>query len=123
MIVAASVLLGAVFVVSAVTKLAAPQQWRMQSAEIGVHGLVASIVPFLELLVGALLIAQIARRPVALVAGVVLLAFTSLLVLRLSQGRRPPCACFGALTSKPIGWGTVVRNAVFLGLASVIALH
>ena len=28
-----------------------------------------------------------------------------------AQGRRPPCACFGALTTKPIGWGNVVRNA------------
>jgi uncharacterized membrane protein YphA (DoxX/SURF4 family) len=122
-IVAASVLLGAVFVVAGVTKVSAPQQWRRQSAEIGVHRLVASLVPFLELVVGALLIAQLARRPVAVVALVVLLIFTSLLIVRLKQGRRPPCACFGALTARPIGWGNVVRNAVFIALAVVIALH
>jgi uncharacterized membrane protein YphA (DoxX/SURF4 family) len=122
-IVAASVLLGAVFVVAGVTKVSAPQQWRIESAAIGVHRLIAAFVPFLELMIGALLVAQIARRPVALVAGVVLLTFTLLLILRLSQGRRPPCACFGALTTKPIGWGNVARNATFIVLASVIALH
>ena len=53
----------------------------------------------------------------AAVAAVLLVAFTVLLVVRLPQGRRPPCACFGALTTKPIGWGNVVRNAIFLALA------
>jgi hypothetical protein len=51
-----------------------------------------------------------------------LLAFTVVLVVRLCQGRRPPCACFGALTTKPIGWGNVLRNAAFLAIAVAIAL-
>ncbi|MEO7369543.1 MAG: MauE/DoxX family redox-associated membrane protein [Ilumatobacteraceae bacterium] len=122
MIVALSVLLGAVFVVSAVMKLAAPQQWRGQAAELGVPPAVATVVPFAELLVGALLIAQLARHVVALVAGVMLVAFTGLLVVRLSQGRRPPCACFGAWSTKPIGWLDVVRNAVFVAVAVVVAI-
>jgi uncharacterized membrane protein YphA (DoxX/SURF4 family) len=121
-IVVASVLLGAVFVISGVTKLAAPQQWRAQSVELGVPVFVSAVLPFAELLVGALLVAQIARRPVAAVAGAMLLAFTLLLVVRLSQGRRPPCACFGALTTQPIGWGNVVRNAAFLAVAVVVGL-
>lgn len=123
MIVVASVVLGAVFVLSGVTKVSAPQQWAAQSAGIGVPRFVAAVVPFMELLVGALLVAQIARRPVAVVAGAVLLVFTSLLVLRLSQGRRPPCACFGQWSTEPIGWGDVLRNVVFLGLASLIVLQ
>jgi uncharacterized membrane protein YphA (DoxX/SURF4 family) len=121
-IVVASVVLGAVFVFSGVTKVSAPQQWRAQSAGIGVPRFVAVVVPFVELLVGALLVAQIARRAVAVVAGLVLFAFTLLLVLRLSQGRRPPCACFGQWSTKPIGWGDVLRNLVFLALASVIVV-
>jgi uncharacterized membrane protein YphA (DoxX/SURF4 family) len=122
-IVVASVLLGAVFVVSGVSKVAAPRQWSAQSAGIGVPRFVAAAVPFVELLVGALLVGQIARRVVAVAAGAVLLAFTSLLVLRLSQGRRPPCACFGQWSTKPIGWGDVLRNALFLALAALIILH
>ncbi|MGZ6987202.1 MAG: MauE/DoxX family redox-associated membrane protein, partial [Ilumatobacteraceae bacterium] len=57
-----------------------------------------------------------------LVAAALLVSFTTLLVLRMAQGRRPPCACFGAWTAKPIGWRNVVRNAVLLGLAAAVAV-
>jgi uncharacterized membrane protein YphA (DoxX/SURF4 family) len=121
-IVIASVLLGAVFVVSGITKLAAMQQWRAQAADLGVHSSIARVLPVAELAVGALLIAQIARRPVAIIAGVLLAMFTLLLAVRLSQGKRPPCACFGGLSSKPISWLSIARNAVFIALALVVAL-
>jgi uncharacterized membrane protein YphA (DoxX/SURF4 family) len=121
-IVIASVLLGAVFVVSGITKVAAMQRWRSQAADLGVHSSVAGALPVAELAIGALLIAQIARRPLAIVAGALLAAFTALLVVRLSQGRRPPCACFGTLSSKPVSWASVTRNAAFIILAAVVAL-
>jgi uncharacterized membrane protein YphA (DoxX/SURF4 family) len=120
-IVVVSVMLGAVFVVSGVAKVAAPQQWRSQSAGLGVPRTIAIVVPAIELVVGASLVAQLARRVSAVVAIVMLLAFTTLLVVRLKQGRRPPCACFGSLTSKPIGWSDVVRNVVFIALAVAAA--
>ena len=122
MIVVASLVLGAVFIVSGVTKIAAPTQWRTQSADLGVPAPIATALPFVELAVGALLVSQFARSFAAVIAGLLLFAFTILLVVRLAQGRRPPCACFGALTTKPIGWGNVVRNVVFLLLAGVVAL-
>ena len=123
MIVVVTVMLGAVFLTSGVMKVASPRQWRTQSADLGVPCAVATVVPFAELVVGALLVAQIARRPVASIAAGLLVAFSALLVVRLMQGRHPPCACFGALSSKPIGWGNVARNAVFLGLAAVVVLR
>ena len=122
MIVVTSVVLGAVFVVAGVLKLSTPGQWRTQSADLGVPGVVAAALPIVELVVGAILIAQLARRAAAVVAAILLLAFTVLLVVRLVQGRRPPCACFGALSAKPIGWGNVVRNAVLIVVAAVVAI-
>jgi hypothetical protein len=121
-IVVASVLLGAVFVISGVLKLSAPALWRTQSADLGVPGVVAAVLPIVEVVIGALLIAQLARRAAAIVAGVLLLCFTVLLVVRLMQGRRPPCACFGALSAKPISWANVGRNAVLVVLATVVAI-
>lgn len=123
MTIVASALLGVVFLVSGVTKVASPSQWRAQAADLGVPRVVTMVLPAIELMIGALLVAQIARRPVAIVAGVLLVAFTILLVVRLSQGRRPPCACFGALTTRPIGWHNVARNAGFLALAAAVALR
>ncbi len=122
MIVLASLLLGAVFLLSGILKVSAPREWRTQSAALGVPGFLAVVVPIVELLIGALLVAQIGRRPAALCAGALLVAFTGLLVVRLCQGRRPPCACFGALSTKPIGWGDVARNAGFLAIAVVIVV-
>jgi uncharacterized membrane protein YphA (DoxX/SURF4 family) len=121
-IVVAAVILGAIFLAAGVSKIGSSPQWRSQSADLGVPASLAVTVPFIEIVVGALLVAQIARRQVALVAAVLLMAFTVLLVVRLLQGRRPPCACFGAWMTKPIGWGDVARNGVFLALATVLAL-
>ncbi|MEP7201430.1 MAG: MauE/DoxX family redox-associated membrane protein [Ilumatobacteraceae bacterium] len=122
MIVVGSVLLGALFLIAGVSKLASPRQWHAQSADLGVPVPVSTVVPYVELMVGALLVSQVARRLVAAGAGVLLIAFTILLIVRLRQGRRPPCACFGALTSTPIGWSNVARNGAFVVLALAIAL-
>ena len=120
MIIAACLVLGAVFLLSGIVKMSATRQWLTQSADLGVPRAVAAVVPFAESAVGALLVAQFERRVVALVAAALLVAFTILLVVRLLQDRRPPCACFGVLSSKPIGWRNVVRNVVLLALAAVI---
>jgi uncharacterized membrane protein YphA (DoxX/SURF4 family) len=119
-IVVAAALLGLVFLAAGVTKMAAPQQWRSQSADLGVPHPVTRVLPSIEMTIGALLVAQIARRAVALAALVLLAAFTALLIRRLSQGRRPPCACFGRWSTKPIGWSDVARNAAFLVLAAAV---
>ncbi|MEY2445000.1 MAG: hypothetical protein QOE00_1580 [Ilumatobacteraceae bacterium] len=121
MIAAASAVLGAVFLLAGILKVSAPLQWRAQAAGLGVPRRAAVGVPFAEMVVGALLVCQVARRPVALVAAALLIAFTALLIVRLSQGRRPPCACFGALTAKPISWGSVARNVALLALAAAVA--
>jgi uncharacterized membrane protein YphA (DoxX/SURF4 family) len=120
-IIAASLVLGAVFLLSGILKMSAPRQWLSQSADLGVPRVVAAVVPFAESIVGALLVAQFERRVVALAAAALLVGFTILLVMRLAQGSRPPCACFGALTTKPIGWSNVVRNGALLALAAFVA--
>ena len=118
----AAVVLGAVFVVSSVTKLASPGVWYSQAAGLGVPRPVAAVVPYLEAVLAAWLVVQWHRAVAALVAAVVLCAFTALIVVRLAQGRRPVCACFGALSARPIGAATVVRNTAFLALAVVTLL-
>lgn len=118
----AAVAVAAVLLVAGVSKLAQPAQWRSQASGLGVRAVVAAAVPFVELTLGALLLVQWQRAVVAWGAVALFVAFTALLVLRLAQGLRPPCACFGSLSSKPIGPGHVVRNAAFIALAMVAAL-
>jgi uncharacterized membrane protein YphA (DoxX/SURF4 family) len=115
----AAVLVGVVFLVSAVTKLASPTVWRTQAADLGVPRVVVVALPIVEAALGALLVVQWQRRSCAALALGLLLAFTALLVVRISQGRRPPCACFGSFSAKPISWLHVARNVGFIALAAV----
>jgi uncharacterized membrane protein YphA (DoxX/SURF4 family) len=117
----AAVLLGLAFLVAGASKVAAGPSWPEQARGLGAPAVVIPFVPWVEMVLGALLVTQVARRAAALAACVLLVAFTGLIIVRLAQGRHPPCACFGAWSSRPIGPGHLIRNAA-LTVLSVIAL-
>ena len=115
----ASVLLGAVFVVAGASKLAAGQQWRTDARNLGAPDPVAVIVPWLELVVGALVIVGLWEPWPAVAAAAMLVAFSALLAVRMRDGDRPSCACFGQWSASPIGPAHLARNAAFLTLAAL----
>lgn len=117
----ASIVVGAALVLAGASKLAARDTWPSQARGLGAPDLVIPLLPWLEIVVGALLIAQVARPVMATIAIALLLAFTALLVVNLRQGRRPPCACFGAWSAKPIGAGHIARNLALIALAVIAA--
>ena len=117
----AAVALGLSFLLAGGSKLAAGQAWPSQAKGMGAPAWVVPVLPWGELALGAALVTLLVRRPAAAVAIVLLVAFTTLIVLRLREGRHPPCACFGAWSAKPLGPGHVVRNVVLLAIA-VVAL-
>jgi uncharacterized membrane protein YphA (DoxX/SURF4 family) len=117
----ASILLGLVFVVSGGAKIAAGPSWPQQARALGAPRSVVPVLPWVEIVLGAVLVTQLAPVAAGVVALVVLVAFTALIVRRLSEGEHPPCACFGAWSAKPLGPGHVVRNVVFMALG-VVAL-
>jgi uncharacterized protein YjeT (DUF2065 family) len=119
---AAALLTGLVFVVAGVTKMSSPSLWRSQASGLRVPTGVAVVVPYVELALGALLMVQVQRPAMAWVAVAVLLAFSTVLARQLLRGLHPPCACFGSLSARPIGAGTLVRNGVLLAVALVAAL-
>ncbi len=115
----AAVVLGAVFVVAGAAKLADGAAWPSRAAAMGVPRQVARLVPWWELVLGALLVVGAGRPWPALAAAATLLAFTAAIVRLLATGRRPVCACFGVWSARPLGGRHVVRNAVLLALAAV----
>ena len=119
---AAAIALGAVLLLSGALKLVGRPVWRAQAAELGVPRAVAAVVPFVELVLGALLVVNVWRRPAAIVAGLLLIGFTTFIVRLLRQGNRAPCACFGSLSRQELGWSAVMRNLVLIALAVIAAV-
>ena len=117
----ASALLGIAFVVAGASKLAAKEQWPTQAVGLGTPFFLVPYIPWFELTLGAALVVQIFKPAPQLIAIMVLLLYSALISKRLSQGRRPPCACFGAWSAKPIGPEHLLRNLGLLVLG-VLAL-
>ncbi len=113
----AAVLVGVAFVVAGGSKLAARGSWPTQALGLGAPSWTVPLVPWVELGIGALLIVQLLRVPMAVAAAMLLVVFSAMIVRKLAAGEHPPCACFGAWSVKPIGWGHVARNATLLALA------
>ena len=118
----ASVLLGLAFVVAGASKLASGAAWPAQAIALGVPFFVCRYVPWIELAVGAALIAQVGEPVPAFMAITLLLLFSALIAKRLSEGQRPPCACFGAWSAKPIGPEHLARNLGLLVLGALALL-
>ena len=118
----ASFLLGFVFLVSGASKIAAGPAWPEQARGLGAPSFVVPVLPWFEIVLGAVLVMQVVPVLAAVTALVVLVLFTALIARRLAQGQHPPCACFGAWSSKPIGRLDLARNAALLALAALALL-
>jgi hypothetical protein len=115
--VAAAIVVGAAFLLAGGAKIVAGPRWPVQALALGAPSVVIPIMPWVEIGVGALLCAQVARPVVASVAAVMLVAFSAVLALRLAKDQHPPCACFGSLSAKPLSWKHLARNALLLAVA------
>jgi hypothetical protein len=114
----AGIALGAVLLVAGIAKRL-DRDWPLEASAFGVPGWAARVLPYVELALGALLVAGVQQRLVAGVAAILLIGFTVKLVALLRHDRRPPCACFGARSARPIGRSSIVRNLVLLALAGL----
>jgi len=115
----ATLTLGAGFLVAGGSKLAAGREWPVQARGLGAPEWSIKPLPWIEMSVGALLMTlMFFPIPTVLALGM-LLVFTCLVVKRLTEGKHPPCACFGSWSAKPLGPRQVARNGAFIALALV----
>ena len=84
-------------------KLRDPRGWLRQAADMGVGRTLSTVVPWVEIVVGASLAAGLLMPWPAVAAGVLLVAFTVVIALRIADGSRPPVRCFGARSQRPLG--------------------
>jgi len=114
---AAATALGVLFVGAGVSKAVTGTAWTSQAQRLGTPRRVAAAVPWIEIVVGAAVAARLAIPWSAIAALALLAAFTAVLVARLASGDHPPCACFGAWSTRPLSWWHVVRNGAMMALA------
>ncbi len=115
----AAVVLGAAMVIAGAGKIAS-RSWPEHATSLGAPRWSVPVVPWTEIVLGALLVSGLGVRWVAVAVALLLLAFTWLLVSHLARGERPVCACFGPLSTRPISWWSVARNLALVALAVVV---
>jgi uncharacterized membrane protein YphA (DoxX/SURF4 family) len=118
----ANILLGAAFLWAGALKLVQGPSWSKQAADMGAPRPVALVVPYVEVFVGAALVSQVLKPWPAVVGLALLISYTVLIVLRLLDGSRPPCACFGSRSMRPLGAYHLIRNGALIALAVVAIL-
>ncbi|ROO29352.1 MauE/DoxX family redox-associated membrane protein [Salinisphaera orenii] len=86
-------------------------------------GAASRLLPIAEVLVALALLVP-ALRPVGAIAAAVLLAvYTAAITINLIRGRRDiDCGCSGPGLERPLGVPLIVRNAVLLAMAGLVAL-
>lgn len=83
--------------------------------------LAALVLPWLEVLAGAALIAGVFRPASALLIALMLAGFIVLVAVTMARGLDVDCGCFGALSRKA-GWSLLAEDAVLLFMAAQLAL-
>ena len=117
--------LAVTFVVSASAKLRDREGARQAVADFGAPKSLVDVTAWslapLELASAALLLTtDVGVVAGALIGAGMLLAFTIAIVVNLQRGNRVDCHCFGALSTKPLSWRSVARNAALLVLAGLV---
>ena len=120
-------LLGLVFIASALGKIADPARFADDVAAyrllpLYTVNLFAITLPWVELLCGLSLINRVATRSSALLICCLTLMFIVGSVSAITRGLDIECGCMTLARTK-VGWGLVVRGAIFLAMALAVLLR
>ena len=112
--------LGGLFVYAGVVKVLAPLDFAQAIRNYDLVGqslsfIAAIILPWLEILAGAFLVAGIWKRGAALVISGLLVFFIVLTVVTMIRGLDVDCGCFGAIDRKA-GLGVILEDLAMLYL-------
>lgn len=117
---------GGVFVVSGLGKLADREgtvaaMSRYPFLPRGSGGFLGRVFPYLELVIGVMLVLGLLARVAAVGAVLLFVVFTALVVYDLTRGQQQSCHCFGRISAERLTPIAVVRNLLLLGLSALVA--
>ncbi len=116
------VVLGGLFVYAGVVKVGDPLDFAQDIRNYRLVGqslafAAAIVLPWLEILAGAFLVAGLWKRGAALVVSGLLVFFIALTAVTMVRGLDVDCGCFGAIDRKA-GWSVILEDLgmLYLGL-------
>lgn len=119
------VVLAGAMALAGAAKLADRDGTRIAAAGFGVPwaaaGVVAVVLPPLELAIAVLLIIPATAGVSALLTAALLSAFSIAIAAAVARGRKVECRCFGAASGRPAGLPAIARN-VALGVGAVVVV-
>lgn len=122
----ARLLICAVFLAAGVAKLLDLEGSRRALREFGVPEGPAKLIgwglPLLEISTALSLLPRATAWWGALAALALLSIFSIGISGKIAQGKSPDCHCFGRIHSEPVGWPALLRNLIFLAVASIIVI-
>jgi putative oxidoreductase len=122
--IALRVVLGVIFIYAGYVKLKDP--WELFALAIASYQLlpltmveiVARMLPWLELIVGLMLIAGIWLRVAATITSLLLVVFFALMIRAYVKGMEIACGCFGP--GEVISWKTLLRDGSMLAASLLL---
>ena len=115
------------FIFYGISKIADPTQF---ANEIGNYGmmpefivqLMAIIIPWLELLVGVLLLFGMYQNENGIIATILLVLFTIAVAYAFASGLDISCGCSGSDGGQKVGWLKILQNIGLIILTSVLSI-
>lgn len=118
LLLAARFVLGMVFIIAAVPKIAGPESFAVavgayELLPVALLNIVAIVIPWMELLCGIFLVGGAWTRPSAALLGGLLLFFIVAISSAILRGLNINCGCYGG-DGTPVGWGKVLEDVALL---------
>ena len=105
-----------VFIYAGVAKFATFENWTFQARALGAPDPFVVLVPLAEIALAVLLVGGWWFDQAVAASLILLVGFTILLLVRLRDPERLPCACFGATSQRPMSWLDVLRNVILIAV-------
>jgi uncharacterized membrane protein YphA (DoxX/SURF4 family) len=124
----AQVVIGVLFLLSALAKLGDIKSFALQVHNfrilpIAAENLVAITLPWIELMAGLALVLGVRARSGGLVATTMVAVFTVAVISAVARGLDFECGCFGTADSTHVGATKIAQNFGMLAVACVAAVR
>lgn len=116
------IVLALIFFIAAVNKLSTPVSFVLVIQDYQVFGAVLSawfavLIPFLEIVLGILLITGFWLSEAFLLTAALYLIFDGMIAQAFIRGLDIACGCFGTSYASPINWWKIGENAILTAVA------